>query len=390
MASPSLSGGAVQFGYIVVKDERSFSGDLAINGDLVLNQGTLYVDGNLTIDGGIEGLGGLFVRGNITVRGGNTVVQTSQPTGVAIMAGGDIRLEGLDLKTYLDTIATTDPAFSHAVSNLKNELHNYEIADASSLAGVSRRLGKTRNPGGVSWINPYPSPDGTFNFADSTGAIPAVARHAKAYALAHPSDPRAAKVVMALEELQYFFRDNLHNVRVNHEGEMVGMSSSPPYGPPAVPTIPLLRLDDYQLGLVSTGLPIPPSGGSLLGAFDYPPNSYLGMGWDDVALPPKSFTHDHIHNFYPVSEQSGAHEARRKAFLLYNPSDLSWLGQSSLQGIVYSGGNIYAETNFRVIGSLISLGRVTLINGSTLIFNEEYRSLLGSRLPLGIVHVEEI
>ncbi len=378
MSSPTLPGGPVQAGYVVVKDDRSHSGNLTINGDLVLNQGTLYVDGDLTINGGLEGLGGLFVSGDITVRGGNSVVQTGQPSGVAMLAGDDIRLEGLDLATYLGAISSSDPVFSAAVSNMRARLTDYKTT--TNFWGVSHQLGKTQGPGGVSWISPYPGPDGTFNFGDSTGAVPAVARHTKAYALTHPTDLRAQKLASAMEELQFFFRSNLHNVRVNHEGEMVGDS---PAGPGS---IPLFRLDDYQLGLLSTNAVVPPVGSDPLGAFHSQPNDYLGNQWDDLSLPIEAYTHDHI----GYGGSFDQHDARRKAFLLYNPEDLSWLGKSSIQGIVYAGGDIHADTNFRIIGSLISLGDVTLTNGSTRIFNEEYRSLLGSRLPIGLVHVEEL
>lgn len=370
MASPPLAGGSVQNGYVTVNGARSHSGDLTVNGDLVLNEGTLYVDGDLTINGGLEGLGGVVVSGTVSVLGGNAVVQTSQPAGVALLAGGDINLQGLDLQSYLTSISSTDPDFSQAVTDLRNGLQAYETLPSSHLWGHSAALAKTRGtPGAVSWISPYPGPDGTFNFADSSGLAPAVARFAKAHALANPTDERAQKTVSAIEELQFFFRHNLHNVRVDAAGEMIDNNGDP-----------LCRLPDYQLAFIS-GMPV---GGASV--FNYPPNQFLGMQWDDDGHELATFTHDHLG--YGVNLD--LHDARRKAFLLYNPADLSWLGQSSFQGIVYARGNVNVDTRFRIIGSLLSLGDVTLTNGSTLIFNEEYQTMLGLQMPLGLAHFEEI
>jgi len=39
---------------------------------------------------------------------------------------------------------------------------------------------------------------------------------------------------------------------------------------------------------------------------------------------------------------------------------------------------------------LISLGDVDLQNGSKLIFNEDYKDLVGATLPLGLVLYEEL
>ena len=58
--------------------------------------------------------------------------------------------------------------------------------------------------------------------------------------------------------------------------------------------------------------------------------------------------------------------------------------------MVYARGDVSAETNFRVVGALISLGNISLSNGSWLTLNEEYSDLVGQVLPIGLVFYEEL
>lgn len=108
--------------------------------------------------------------------------------------------------------------------------------------------------------------------------------------------------------------------------------------------------------------------------------------WDDRDIEMRYSTHDRI----GYAANPDLHTAKRLTYLRNNPIDFSWLGESSFQGLVYARGDIVADTGFKVIGSLVGLGDVFLHNGATLIFNEEYRSLFGEQLPLGVVYSEEL
>lgn len=69
------------------------SGDLAIEGNLTLQSALLYVDGDLVVRGAVTGRGGLVATGSITVEQGSDL---QNGAGVAVLAGGDVTLSGLD------------------------------------------------------------------------------------------------------------------------------------------------------------------------------------------------------------------------------------------------------------------------------------------------------
>jgi hypothetical protein len=376
LGNPALAaGGSTLTGYTFVQDQRSVDGDLTVNGDLLLSDGTLFVDGDLTINGGVEGIGSLYVSGNVTIRGGNAVVQASQPAGAAILAGGNVSLEGLNAFDYL-AIMAADPSIAPAYQALISHLNAYEdAATASALwsrsVSLSKHLGGSHvpPPGGtdVPWVNPVPGLTGTHALGYSNGVIPNLTLKIKATGH-HLSDPRAAKVIRALEEMAFHFRDN--------------DNSLPPFVDSSGTVLYSVN-DDYSLNNSSSLL-------SYSGVYNlcYGP---LGVDWEDQNLPDESRTHSSIAFGPGISgDRESLSRARRDDFLRFNPLDFSWLGDSAFQGLVYARGSISADTRFKVIGSLISLGDVSLTNGSTLIFNEEYRSLFGQLLPLGVVHVEEL
>ena len=174
----------------------------------------------------------------------------------------------------------------------------------------------------------------------------------------HYTDPRAKKVISALEEMAYHFRDN--DISIDMTGREID--------------------DRYQV--IQSGVTL-----------DRTTVEGLRTGpWDDVSLPDQFRTHSYLQYGHPDSAGVGAalSEARRLAYMAHNPLDFSFLGNSTFQGIVYARGGIDADQGFQVIGSLITLGDVSLTGNSRLIFNEEYRDLLAPAAPIGILHFEEI
>lgn len=374
MSSPPLAGGSVQNGYVFVSDARSVSGDLLVNGDLVLSEGTVFVDGDLTVNGGIQGLGSIYVRGNVTVKGGNSIVQTSQPAGAALMAGGDITLQGQDALGFLTTLAAGNPDVASAFTGpdgLQAHLTAYQnlpnndfllYAEARSL---SKHVDVTIST--PLWVNPIPGPGGGHVVGTTNGVIPRLVMAVKA---SGATGPAADKVVRALEQMAFHFRDNDRSLPLtNASGTQVYTIDG-----------------NYALvDAVAGGLLSPTAVQGLLGGA-------VAQAWDDDELPDTGRTHSSIAYGSPAvtGDRNALSDARRDAYLRYNPLDFSWLGESSFQGLVYARGNISADTRFKVVGSLVSLGDVNLTNGSTLIFNEEYRSLFGDELPVGVVHFEEL
>jgi hypothetical protein len=318
LSSPALTGGgSTLIGDQILAEPRSVAGNLTVNGDLIFAQkrvdtpdgpvmaadGTLYVDGDLTLNGGIKGIGSLYVSGDITVRGGNASLQTSQPTGTAMMAGGDVSLEGLDAAGYLQSLAAADPNISDALDHLNARLGLYASAsEPGGLYETSRWLSKHAHslPQATEtvFINPLPGPDGRHNLGYSSGALPRMALAIKATGI-HLSDPRAAKVINALEEMDLHFRDNdISFPALSNAGtELFSIN------------------DDYSATDVGAGLVLDRASAAAL----------LLTPMDDLNLEPRYRTHTSLNFAYSGADKAALSQARRDAYLLYNPLDWSWL-----------------------------------------------------------------
>ena len=154
--------------------------------------------------------------------------------------------------------------------------------------------------------------------------------------------------------------------------------------------------DDYQL--TESGSPIAPNQFTPNALDLVPPidllvtddaSTMLEEDWDDRGRPDHLRTHDAIYAL--LGNDPDLQDRRRDAFFeANNPLDANWLGDSYFQGMVYARGDVSAETNFRVVGALISLGNISLSNGSWLTLNEEYSDLVGQVLPIGLVFYEEL
>jgi hypothetical protein len=364
-------------GYVYLNEERSVGHDLTVNGSISLSGGTLYVDGDLTVNGDIEGVGTIYASGDIEIRGGSALVETDRDSGAAILAGGNVNMIGLDASGYLRALSQAY-SFEPSVDRLEELFSNYQGATAGAqFLNIAEDLGQ-RDEGHLAldsgsprqWISPIPGPDGTHPYGRSNGATNRLATELKDH---HPSlstDRKARKVVKALEQVQYHFRDSQRSIR--HNGEYF------------INPYPMLLHyftlgDDYQLTEVGSTTPLTDV------FFQDDPNLMFDPAWDDAHLEQKFWTHAHL-----GAGQDDFHRSRRDVFVAHNPLDDGWLGNSSFQGMVYARGNIRADGNFKIIGSVRSLGDVTLKNGSTLIYNEEYRDLMGAQLPLGLVHYEEL
>lgn len=400
-SSTSLApGGSSLNGYVYVKEELSVDGDLTVNGTLSLTEGSLYVDGNLTVNGSIEGQGTIYASGNVSVLGGNAVVITDQPVGTAVLAGGNVTLQGVDASGAMESLASTY-GFTPAVDRLEQLLSYYADEATVNFRGIAENLGKHDGawypdppgapPGPDSfrpsspineWISPISGPNGMHNFALSNAATARVILSLQESYPGYATDPAALKVIKSLEQLQFFFRSNKHLLK--HDGSnFISVDGSQTY-----------HLDEDNQLLRVSGAPLHATDFSPNADFFSPPRDLVvtkaaNEVWDDQGFEPGQRTHDWIYAEYGSNMDS--HRQRRDAFLQQNnPLDPNWLGESSFQGLVYARGDISADTKFKVVGAMISLGDVDLSNGAELIFNEEYKGLIGTRLPIGLVHYEEL
>ena len=122
---------------LIVRGVNRRQGDLSIAQGLDIRSGYLYVDGNLTVDGGIRGTGCVFATGKVTLRGVSTFAADARE---AILAGGDIRIEGSDQdKSLFQGVIYTQGDFSARQVTLLGTVlaSKTQIASGSGSSGSS-------------------------------------------------------------------------------------------------------------------------------------------------------------------------------------------------------------------------------------------------------------
>lgn len=84
------------------------TGPVTINGDLDLGDSHLYVNGDLTVNGSISGTGSVHVTGDTSLQG-SARIEVGDKDAVAVFSGGDVNLTGFKGSEYLETLAGLDP-----------------------------------------------------------------------------------------------------------------------------------------------------------------------------------------------------------------------------------------------------------------------------------------
>jgi hypothetical protein len=388
----ALVGGTYRLGYSHIADNRYLNGDLEVTGDLSLSGGTLYVQGDLVLNGGVHGIGSVFVDGDISINGGNSVVLTNQSSGAALFSSQDVTLTGIDASGYLDSLASWYPPVDLAKSDFSTAYDAFSTVanrtpsgpEAETLWAHTQALSWEQSNETNYWLNPIAGPNGTFTSASAHRPIPKLILAIKnSLGPGYHTDVRAQKIVRALEQTHHNFRFNYINAASDVD----------------------IDLDTYTISGVS------------------PAAHYAGLlwGWDDdvyLANPPadplmgwslgetiangarfKDLSIDHKYRAtggnttgLPPHLQALRAQmfAQTKAFTDMHPLDFGWLGDSYFQGLVYAEGEVNVDNRFRVIGSLISHDRVQLSGGSSLIYNDEYRTYEGASGPISVTVYEEL
>ena len=375
---PGISGSTLST--TLLTDSRYQSGDLTVNGDLVFgSDGALYVSGDLTLNGGVIGEGAIYCTGAVQVNGGSSSLITNQGNGAALFAGGDVTMQGQSAVGYLNALAAAHPAIGARWSALQSQLTQIKAhldaapdalvnpaganAEAATLWGLNWQMSKqevsSSHPQysagvtpGQNWINPIPSPNGTYADAGSDALLPALVDEIhSSLGAAYSGDIRAQRIVHALEETHYYFRHN---------------NDTAALGPGAT--------------IVNNRLVGPGS---------------QSTGWDDGLLEPSSWSFEHgVIDAYPWGPPQPAKLQNffsgLSAFYANHPMDFSWLGSSNFQGIVYSSGNVTISNQFDVTGLIVSGSKVHLSGGARLVYNEDYAHQGGATGPLRCLFVHEI
>jgi len=357
-------------GSVVVSSPTYRGSDLVINGDLNLYDGSLYVDGDVTINGGISGYGSLFASGNVTVNGGSAVVVTNQVNGAAVFSGGNFTLQGLSAGGYLTALAAADATVNSRLATFVQALRTTQRlsqngggflgadADFNSLFGAAdgwlylvfpgkdwaielwwakyKMAGSGPGPG---YASPLLSPKGIHPYHAHGAVVPQLIQAIKALP-AYSGDTKAQQIVHGLDQVAYYFRHNWDAGQWDYDETTTPVS--------------MFTLD-HQIWL-TIGMMVPNAAGTFPGVFT---EAMMAQGVNDF-------------------------------FEFNDPLDLSWLGKSYLQGLVYARGGVTLQGDSQIYGVVISKGALHLTN-STFVYDQEYQNL-AQRVqgPLRVVLYQEI
>lgn len=101
------------------------SGDLTVQGDLVLEGVKLYVDGKLHVNGSITGAGSLYVAGSSTLQG-DARIASATPDTIALFSHGNVKLSGFSGTEYMEALAAQDTVIAQAWNQLSLSLEEYQ------------------------------------------------------------------------------------------------------------------------------------------------------------------------------------------------------------------------------------------------------------------------
>ncbi|MBS2034527.1 hypothetical protein JST97_06055 [bacterium] len=392
--------------HLLVNSNNYVNGNLTLVGDINLAGGTLYVKGNLDLSGGIVGAGSVFVDGNVTIAGGVSALQTNQTSGAALFSSANVSLQGIDSYTYLQNLANLNPAIRADMTSFQSALSTMYSAFSSASSANYQSPWSARSPflsptpqsSSNYRLIPIPNPDGTYSVASNDNSSLTLAADIRnALGSNFTTTPQAVQLVKNLEEFTYAMRSNYNYVPANMVVNAQGM-----------PTID----SNYH---VSGGIPtaLPSSWGDGVLMVDYSPTnpnatSNYANAWStsDIATNAAIFNNlslDHQYralcgtgtslaspNDLNVKKLANSYLVAHQQFAQRNPADLSWLGSSNFQGLIYAGGNINVSNNFQIIGALLSNANVTLTGGAQITYNQEYFRQQGAAGTFLLQFVEEL
>lgn len=309
------------------------TGDLVINGDLVLDKANLYVDGNVTVNGGITGGGSIYVAGKTQFKGESQILGGT--TGTSVLSHDSIELIGFDGNTFLDNTATFP---------LGSPVQTRWQAVKDALVGLDSKISVnlSSTPG-----NPAELVPGTGN---QRAAMSNVSILGKSLVGAQPADYPAngGNGDDALRRLALDLSA--------HPGPTSAFLQKKLNA--AAPLFDLIRTDDGSNSSTAGS-----AGNILLGALTGPTKQGLfaaAIYGNGAAATPA----------LPLSPLKGDQVAASIAGELGATLDISKIGNSSFQGLLYTHGAIYAGHEVDVLGTVVAKGRPGIpdlvTNGKTL------------------------
>jgi hypothetical protein len=384
MTDPSITGA------------KKIDKDLVVRGDLQLNGASLYVKGNVTIYGGVVGEGSIFSDGDVKIVGGTSSLRTNQTSGAALYAQGTVELEGLDATGYLDSIISAHPSspLGPAKAQLLTNLAPKQAAMSSAFPG--ERFAAVMEVGGMGtggWLaQGKVAPDGSrgVTTTDRNDLLLTAAAVKTALGTSYAADAKANKIVRALEQYSYDNRGAFTRVSnaINDDYTLSGIPARTDTWDDnaflGTPDLPDFRRWDLAVWDQGRARADGRNFGSL--SFDHQARVLYGIVRRAAPLGGTSAAAADVAALTPLEV---LHANQIKANAALHPLDMSWLGKSNFQGIVYSRGDLKISNDFTLYGSALSKGKIKITDRSELVYVEEYGRTLGVSGPLRTVWQNE-
>lgn len=302
---------------------------LSYQGDLVLQDGAeLYVEGDFDVNGAVRGEGSIYVTGSTRLRG-DTAVNGQQK--MALLSHGDVSLEGFNGTAYLKSLPGAAPMLSDVNGILDRIVYHLD------------------NPTDLS-TGPYTATK-AYTSLFGNGQILDNLKHHLGNTSAMAMDPVAAAPWKYAADMDF-----------NRIGTMVTLLESQPDS--ETKAFLVEKLAGYrEFANNENGRTLAQKQANVQAFLDsgqllpYAMEEFTDL-WGAGQLPPG----------YDIDK---AHALIRShiAAVSYDK-----LGNSYFQGLVYSNGSISANNQISVVGALVCNGQLTLGNGTSVTYVEDFFS----------------
>ncbi|MBS2033975.1 hypothetical protein JST97_03255 [bacterium] len=366
--TPTLSGTSQTLG----SGDFYFPSGVNYNGDLDLNGSNLYVSGNFQINGSIRGKGSIFVTGSSTLQGDSQVVAGDDQQ-IALYGKGNVTLSGFNGSAALASLASSSGSDANGVpytthlSNMKlwgNQMQSIQQQVSTLVAA---------NPGSA-------MPATTLGVVEGSGAAKIFGN--AAWGGSYSSDFDYLTDIMGFQT-----GDNYRNVPLH--GKYTGV----------VPKLYQMVNDNATAGPTKDFLlkklaglrdPLDTNKGVLA--------HHTGLTDAEADLDAALATGNAEGLFDAVNDawadgtyMTAARRAKLARLLAgsFQALDMNHIGSSYFRGLVYTEGNLVAQNDLIVMGSLVGVGpssNLTLDNSIKVVYVPEISRRAGE--TLGVVSVK--
>ncbi len=325
----TASGVTLTAGTTTLGAGKHYISGLSYTGDLVLQNGAeLYVEGDFDVNGAVRGEGSIYVSGSTRLRG-DTAINGQQK--MALLSEGDVSLEGYNGTAYLESIPGAAPILGDINGILDRIVYHLDNpTDVSTGPYLATKV--------------YASLFGNGQILDN---------------LKHHLGNTSAMAMAPVEALPWKYDSNMEFNRI---GTLVTLlESQPDSEAKAFLTEKLVGYREFANN----------ENGRTLLQKQANVQAFVDTG---LLLP---YAMEEVTDLWGAGQLPVGFDMNKAHALIRNHiAAVSYdkLGNSYFQGLVYSNGNITASNQISVVGAMVCNGQLTLGNGTSVVFVEDFFS----------------